>query len=121
MDYNNDDRRKYKRFPAELSARYVKEANEEWRGCTSTNISRGGMGIIVYLQENVPVDSSLQLEIIFPAKEVPIKASGILRWIEQQGKEMNYMGGVEFTKIDPEDKWALLDYAYDKWSGKEEE
>jgi len=28
---------------------------------------------------------------------------------------------VEFTEIDPEDKWILLDYAFDEWSKKEKD
>ncbi len=51
--------------------------------------------------------------IIVPTKEKPIKVIGILRWINKQKGEMNFMGGIEFTKIVFEDKWTLMDYAYD--------
>ena len=108
-----EDRRKDKRFPIELSSRYLKENEEEWKGCTVTNISRCGMSIIVYVQERIPKNSSLQFEIIVPTKEKPIKVIGILRWINKQKGEMNFVGGIEFTKIDFEDKWTLMDYAYD--------
>ena len=119
MENPTEDRRKYKRFPVELSARYQRDNKTAWKGCTVTNISRGGMGIIVYLQEKIPLESPLVLEIIFPPKEKQIKATGILRWLEE-GKDI-FIGGVEFTEIDPEDKWVLLDYAFDEWSKKEKD
>ena len=108
-----EDKRKYKRFTIELSARYLKENTKEWKGCTATNISRDGMGIIVYLQEIIPLASSLKLEVILPNKDETIKAIGILRWIEEKREGMSFQGGIELTKIDSEDKWTLLDYAYD--------
>ena len=119
MENPTEDRRKYKRFPVELSARYQRDNKTAWKGCTVTNISRGGMGIIVYLQEKIPLESPLVLEIIFPPEEKQIKATGILRWLEE-GKDI-FIGGVEFTEIDPEDKWVLLDYAFDEWSKKEKD
>ncbi len=59
-----EDRRKYKRFPTKLIARYLSENEEEWKNCTVINIGRGGMGITVYVREKIPMGSSLQLEII---------------------------------------------------------
>ena len=115
-----EERRQYKRFPVELSARYRKQTDKELKGCTVTNISRGGMGIIVYLRERIQLGSTLYLEIIFPQKEGPICADGVLKWIEDKREEMNFKGGIEFTTIDAEDKWALLDYAYDKWTEEED-
>jgi c-di-GMP-binding flagellar brake protein YcgR len=115
------ERRMYKRFSIKLSAQYLQENSEKWKSCAVMDISRGGMGIIVYMQERIPIGSFLQLEIIFLEKEEPIKASGILRWIKQQKKEMNFLGGVELIKIDSGDKWILLDCAYDEWSKKKKE
>ena len=115
-----EDKRKYKRFQIDLNAKYLLEKNpKEWKGCTVVNISRDGMGIIVSLRESIPIGSLLQLEIMFPTQEEPIKAIGVLRWIKEQLEEMNFPGGIELTKIDPEDKWTLLDYAYDNLSTKE--
>jgi c-di-GMP-binding flagellar brake protein YcgR len=79
------------------------------------------MGIIVYLQERLPLDSYLQLEIMFPSKEKKVRAIGILKWLTEVKEEKSYMSGVEFVEIDPEDKWELLDYAFDEWSKKRED
>jgi len=40
-----EERRKFKRFPVQLRARYLRENEEEWKDCTVINIGRGGMGI----------------------------------------------------------------------------
>ena len=118
---NKTERRIYKRFPIKHSAQHFWENGEEWKDCAVTDISRGGISIIVSMQERMPVGSSLQLVIIFPPKKEPIKVSGVVRWIKQQEKKMDFLVGVEITKIDSEDKWILLDCAYNKWSKKKEE
>ncbi len=118
------DQRNFKRFAIELDAKYLLEENpKEWKGCTVVNVSRGGMGIEIYLQEKVPIGSMLQIEITIPSKDDPIITAGVLRWIKELVEDKNYLGGVEFAEIDAEDKWKLLDLAYDNWSeeGEKEE
>jgi len=41
------------------------------------------------------------------------KDTGVLMWIKERKGEMNFMGGIKFTRIDSEDKWTILNYAYD--------
>jgi len=113
------DKRKFKRFPVELDAKFFLEKNgEEWKHCKVVNVGRGGMGVEVHLQEHFPIGSILKIELAIPSKEGPIKAMGILRWIKELMEEKSFLGGVEFMEIDPEDSWVLLDYAYNKWFGK---
>ena len=117
-----EDKRKYHRFPLKLQARYLQEDDhQEWKDCTVTNISRKGMGIEVYLREKISIRSILHLEIIAPKREKLIKASGVLMWIKdlKRNPKYNFVGGVELTKIDPDDKWTLLDHAYNDWYEKE--
>ena len=105
-----EERREDKRFSVQLSARYLEENEEEWHECTVTNISRSGMGIIVYVRESMPVDSSLQLEILIPTKKEPIKITGVLKWIIEQDGGKNFIAGVGFTKILDEVEWKNLIY-----------
>jgi hypothetical protein len=116
-----EDRRKYKRFPIQLSAHYLGEDKEEWKECSVTNVSREGMGIEMHVRERIDIGSILQLEIIVPIREEPISIIGILRWIKElEGNpKFNFIGGVELSRIDPEDKWALLDYVYEDWCRKD--
>ncbi|MBW1824348.1 MAG: PilZ domain-containing protein [Deltaproteobacteria bacterium] len=112
-----EERRRFKRFPIKLNAKYLLgENHKKWKPFMVINISREGMGMEVYLQERIPIDSILQIEIIVPEKEKSVMAIGILRWIRELDKKMNYLGGVDLTKIDSRDKWMLLDYAYDEWA-----
>jgi c-di-GMP-binding flagellar brake protein YcgR len=112
-----EERRRFKRFPIKLNAKYLLgENHKKWKPFMVINISREGMGMEVYLQERIPIDSILQIEIIVPEKEKQVMAIGILRWIRELEKKMNYLGGVDLTKIDSRDKWMLLDYAYDEWA-----
>ena len=112
-----EERRRFKRFPIKLNAKYLLgENHKKWKPFMVINISREGMGMEVYLQERIPIDSVLQIEIIVPEKEKPVMAIGVLKWIKELEKKMNYLGGVDLTKIDSRDKWMLLDYAYDEWA-----
>jgi hypothetical protein len=79
-----EEKRKFKRFPIELNAKYLLgENHKKWKSCMVINISREGMGIEVYLQERIPIDSILQVEILVPEKEKPVMAMGIMRWIKE--------------------------------------
>ena len=112
-----EERRRFKRFPIKLNAKYLLgENHKKWKPFMVINISREGMGMEVYLQERIPIDSILQIEIIVPEKEKSVMAIGVLKWIRELEKKMNYLGGVDLTKIDSRDKWMLLDYAYDEWA-----
>jgi len=115
-----DDRRKYKRFPVQLSAQYLGENGKKWKECSVINISREGMGIEVYMREKIHVGSILQLEIDVPVKNKQISVMGTLMWIKKlKGNPMfNFVGGVMLITIDPEDKWTLLGYAYEGWHRK---
>ena len=115
------DRRKYIRFPVQLIARYSEENEEEWHECSAINISREGMGINVYTFREIPLGTAIRMEIIVPVKSDPIYLWGALVWLKEikRNPKFNYLGGVKVTTIDSDDKWALLDYAYEEWDWKE--
>ena len=117
-----ENKRKYNRFPLNLKARYLQEDDhQEWKECSVVDISREGVGIEVYLRERISINSILHLEIIAPEKEKLIKASGFLMWIKEfkGNSKFNFIAGMELTKIDSDDKWTLLDFAYGDWYRKE--
>jgi hypothetical protein len=115
-----EDKRKFKRFSIDLNAKYLLGGKRrEWKGCSLINISREGIGIEVYLRERIRIGTTLEIEIIVPAKEKPIKAMGILMWIKKLKEKIDFVGGIKLIKIDSEDKWTLLDYAFDNLSRKE--
>jgi len=117
------DRRKFLRFPVRLFARYSEENKEEWnRQCSVIDISREGMGVIVYLKDKLPLGCMLKLKVNVPAKEEPVVITGNLGWIKalEEDPDFNYKGGIRLTTIDSEDKWMLLDYAYETWKKNQE-
>lgn len=114
------DRRKFIRFPVQLIARYSEENEEEWHECSAVNISREGMGISVYTFREIPIGTVMRLEIIIPVKSNPIFLMGDLMWLREikGNAKFNFLAGVKLTTIDSDDKWTLLDYAYEKWNWK---
>ena len=55
-----------------------------------------------------------------PEREKTVSFTGTLNWIKalKEDPDYNYKGGIKLITIDPEDKWALLDYAYEAWKEK---
>lgn len=117
------DRRKFLRFPVKLAARYSEEKKDDWtRQCSVIDISREGMGVIVYLKEKLPLGCMLKLKADVPTKEKPVSFTGNLSWIKvlKGDPDFNYKGGIKLITIDSEDKWILLDYAYETWKENQE-
>jgi hypothetical protein len=117
------DRRKFLRFPVRLSARYSEENTEDWnRQCVVVDISREGMGLVVYLRDKLPIGCLLQFMADVPTKEKSICFSGVLNWIKALKNDpyYNFKGGIKLKTIDSPDKWVLLDYAYETWKEMQE-
>ena len=115
-----DERRKYIRFPVMLQARYA-ESGGGWKECSVIDISREGMGISIYSREEIATGSRLQMEINLPVRNDPVAMEGVLMWIRKLKDDppFNYLGGVRISSITPEEKWVLLDYAYEDWQQRE--
>ena len=117
------DRRKFIRFPVKIGAFYSEENKEHTRQqCSIVNISREGMGVTVYLNAELSLDCMLNFMVDLPGKEKSVSFTGTLNWIKALKKDpdYNYKGGIKLITIDSEDKWALLDYAYEAWKEKQE-
>ena len=117
------DRRKFIRFPVRLSARYSEENKEDWKQqCSIVNISREGMGVTVYLKTKLSLGCILKFMVDVPEREKSVSFTGTLNWIKvlKEDPNYNYKGGIKLITINSEDKWALLDYAYEAWKEKQE-
>ena len=112
-----EDRRKFIRFSVRIEARYSEENQDKWNPCSIINISREGMGIVVFLKEKIHLGSILNLMIDVPGKKEPVFVSGTLNWIEalEGDPEFSYKSGIQIITINSEDKWILLDYSYEAW------
>ena len=117
------DRRKFLRFPVKVGAIYSEENNEDRKQqCSIVDISREGMGVTVYLNAKLSLNCMLKFVVDVPGKEKSFSFTGTLNWIKALKKDpdYNYKGGIKLITIDSEDKWALLDYAYEAWKEKQE-
>ncbi len=116
-----DERRKYIRFPVNLNARYRETNAGSWKECSVIDISREGMGISIYSREAINKGAGLRMEITIPVRSDPVAMEGILMWIRElkDDTQFNYIGGVRISSITSEDKWVLMDYAYEGWQQKE--
>jgi len=117
------DRRKFLRFPVKIVAFYSEENNEDLKQqCSIVNISREGMGVTVYLKAKLSLGCMLKFMVDVSEKEKSVSFTGTLNWIKslKGDANYNYKGGIKLITIDSEDKWALLDYAYETWKEKQE-
>ena len=116
-----DERRKFLRFPLQLRSRYTEENEDNWKECSVVDISREGMGVIIHLVEAIRKGALLKIEIHAPMQDDPIMVEGNLVWLKEINDDprFNYAGGVQLSSISPEDKWALMDYAYENWNRNE--
>ena len=116
-----DERRKFLRSPLQLGARYTEQNEENWKECSVVDISREGMGVIIHSIEAVSAGTLLKIEIDAPIQEDSIMIEGKLVWMNEikDDPRFNYAGGVQLTSISPENKWALMDYAYEGWNKEE--
>ena len=115
-----DDKRKFLRFPLQLGARYTEENEDNWKECSVVDISREGMGVIIHSVEAISKETLLKIEIYAPVQDDPIVVEGKLVWLKElkDDPRFNYSGGVQLTSISPENKWSLIDYAYEDWNKK---
>ncbi len=116
-----DERRKYIRFPLKLDARYTEKNGDNWKECSVIDISREGMGISIYSREAISKGAQLRMKITVPVLTNPVEVEGVLIWIREltEDPQFNYIGGVRLISISADDKWALMDYAYEGWQQKE--
>ena len=109
-----ENRRKFIRLPAQLSARCLWGREDKWTSCFVTNVSREGMGIEVYFHERFHQDEILQFRIILPTQEEIIKTTGTVAWSKVLKEKTSFNGGIKFCNTASEEVWNLLEYVYTK-------
>ncbi|MEI6126137.1 MAG: PilZ domain-containing protein [Pseudomonadota bacterium] len=111
------EKRKFQRFPVQFNAVYTFVECPHINKCTITDISREGTHITIHTQEKIDPGSRLNLEINIPGCSRSIKCIITIQWIEKQKKKtaLDFNCGGHFEVIPHEDKWILLDYAFERW------
>lgn len=116
-----NEKRRFQRFPLNLAASYSAEPNKELYPCSIIDISRTGTRLLLNTEEKIEVGSLLKVEISPPDGGIPIKCIVSIVWIAQMQDENKkyYLCGGTFELIKNEDKWRLLNTAYDVWKDRE--
>lgn len=107
-----EERRKFLRFevPVDIKYRFPEKAVE---GISKgKNFGREGIGL--YLKEEIPRQTMVELEIGLPDEIVPIFAAGRVVWVKEadEQQDFDFIAGVELTRISSFDKSRILEYVY---------
>ena len=109
------ERRKFKRFDAYMSVKFIVPGQDEVKGMSlSKDLSREGLKI--NSNTDLKEGTSLDIEINIPDDPKPVHTSGKVMWSHpSQGRNQGFDQGVRFVMMDPVDKFRVLDYAYNHW------
>ena len=108
-----EDKRKFIRFSVSLDAKskaagwFKPRAKYSVKDVSKEGLKMSSKGA---LKEG----DMLELELSIPGKKPPITAMGQVVWNHKLG-DSGYDIGLKFKTIKPEDKFEILDYAYNKW------
>lgn len=116
-----NEKRKFRRFSVQLNAFYSYDEGASLQPCTITDISREGTKIELRTSEKINQDALVNLVIQLPGKAESIKCVLLLQWIEKKKTQaaIYFSCGGHFKLITREDKWLLLEYAFDRWKKNE--
>ncbi len=116
-----EQKRKYQRFPIELTASFIGCGYTESTRCVVSEISARGIVLNLSLERELEPGKNLLLEIDVPQEETSVSAVANLKWVKKADGEgdHNYRAGVKLTLIKDEGMQKLMDYAYQSILEKE--
>lgn len=110
------ERRKFLRFPANVTVEYRICRERELDGISSVkDLSREGIGFSV--SKRLDRGTLLDMKLVLPQDVEPIYLTGEVAWsgeLQERG-DFGYIAGVKFFKINNLDRTRLLNYAYSEW------
>ena len=111
--YDGQERRKYPRIPGAFVEYCPTGEISSRRTSFTEDISPAGIRILV--DEEVKINTVLSLKIFLPASKEGIEAEGRVVWARSSSfltveKKKHYDVGVEFTKIDENDRRRIWEY-----------
>ena len=118
------EKRKFKRFATDLDATYLDSASGKEQRCKISEISRQGTKILLYTQERIEIGSRLRIDIPqqsgIPSIKCIVKVLWGMKLKEENGPYHFLCGGI-FDIIRNQDRWQLLDAAFENWKTREEQ
>ena len=108
------EKRRLIRFGINLKVNYViqKEQKAEKTGITK-DVSAGGIQLLT--EEKLNIGNKVELKIFTPEALNPVHMKGIVVWSNEisSGKNMSYANGIEFGKIEEDNKNTFLRFLCD--------
>lgn len=108
------EKRRFIRFEIALKANYIvqKEPKTEKTGITK-DMCVGGMQILT--EEKLVVGNKVELKLFIPEALNPVHLNGIVLWSREvsAGKGLSYSAGIEFGKIEEDNKSTFLRFLCD--------
>jgi len=113
MDKMMMERRKFMRFDIPLHLEFKASHNEgDITGGVMINFSREGFCFQSELSDFIS-DRGIDFNIKLPDKKENIPVRGDVVWVEKN--EGGSLAGVRIHEIGNEEKFEILDFAYDRW------
>lgn len=106
LNFMERERRRYYRQPVKMRVRIVVDDNREINA-TSTNISEGGMALV--LHQALPKNASPRLQFTLPGTNVAFDVEAVVAWADIKGHV-----GLRFLRV-PQSSQEVLE----KWLGEE--
>jgi DNA-binding response OmpR family regulator len=106
LSFMERERRRYYRQPVKVRVKIVLDDNKAVNG-TSTNISEGGMAVVVH--QALPKNASPRLQFILPGTTVPFEVEAVVAWADIKGHV-----GLRFLHLPPNSQEPL-----ERWLGEQ--
>lgn len=116
------DKRKFQRFPVDFCATYALHDKRTKRKCRIIEISRRGTKAVLHTREQIDIGTRLKLEIQPPSGAEAVKCIVTVMWIAELSDKGQYRFscGGQFDMIRNDDRWRLLDMAFEQWKTQED-
>ena len=105
------EKRKFIRLTANIRVKYRILKKIGTKETLTKNI--GGGGIKLFLNESLPVNTLLKLDIKIPKYPESISAEGRIIWVEKSKLRPKFNVGISFTKITSVDRARIFKYVYE--------
>jgi hypothetical protein len=102
------ERRRFMRFNAPMDVEYrTLTLNPIFGKTLAKDLSRDG--IRVHMKQNVPIGTTVEMQLAIPGDNLPVFATGKVAWAD------GIDAGVKITKIDQKDRARVLEHVYQQW------
>lgn len=103
------EKRRFIRFGVSLKVNYIiqKDPRAEKTGITK-DVSAGGLRLLT--EEKIEVGNRVELKIFIPEALNPVHLNGTVLWSREEtsGKDLRHCAGIEFGKIEEDNKSTFL-------------